>query len=109
MDEFKINIAADFSTKPGARFRHLGEDSGEAFYEEHLLPKYEEAIAAGQKLHIYLDGTRSYPYSFLDESLGKLARVFGLETVVDNIIFHATEKAWVIGYIHKEVWKDEAK
>jgi hypothetical protein len=65
--------------------------------------------SAGQKLHIYLDGARSYPYSFLDESFGKLAREFGLETVEDNIIFHATEKAWVIGYIHKEVWKDETK
>lgn len=107
MENITINIATDFSTKPGARFKSLGEYSGEAFYEELLLPKYTEAKENNTKLLVYLDGVRSYPYSFLDESFGKLARVYGLESVLKTIEFKASEKSWVIDYIHREVWKEK--
>lgn len=107
MEKFKIMIAEDFSQTPGGRWRELGPYSGQAFYEEWLLPKFESAIENNEKLHIYLDGVRSYPYSFLDQSFGELARMKGLELVNRTIVFHADEKEWVIRYLHKEVWKDE--
>lgn len=107
MDEFKIVIARDFSPTPGGRWRELGPFSGQAFYEELLKPKFEEAVASNEKLHIDLDGVRSYPYSFLDQSFGQLARDKGIDMVNKVLVFHASEKEWVIKYLHKEVWKDE--
>lgn len=107
MEEYKIVIAEDFSSTPGGRWERLGQFSGEAFYNNLLLPYFEKAVENSQKLHIYLDGVRSYPYSFLDQSFGELSRVKGLSAVKENIIFHATEKAWVIEYINSNVWKDE--
>lgn len=107
MGKFRIVVAKDFSPTPGGRWRELGPFSGQEFYEVLLLPKFQEALAAKEKLHIDLDGARSYPYSFLDQSFGELARQVGLNQVKKTIIFHAVEKQWVIKYIHKMVWKDE--
>lgn len=107
MDEFKIVIAKDFSTTPGGRWRNLGPFSGQEFYDDVLLPRYEAAVAAEEKLHVYLDGARSYPYSFLDQSFGELARNKGIDIVKKVIVFHAIEKEWVIRYINQEVWKNE--
>jgi len=107
MEEYKIIIAEDFSSTPGGRWESLGPFSGEAFYKQLLLPNFEKAVESGQKLQVYLDGVRSYPYSFLDQSFGELSRVKGLSVVKDNIVFHATEKSWVIEYINSDVWKDE--
>jgi hypothetical protein len=107
MDELKIVIAEDFGLTPGGRWRNLGPYSGQAFYEDLLKPSFDKAVEAGVKLHVYLDGARSYPYSFLDQSFGQLARESGLESVKKVVVFHAVEKEWVIRYLHKEVWKDE--
>lgn len=104
MEEFKIVIAEDFSVKPGGRWKNLGSDSGEEFYETVLLPKYENAVVSGEKLHVYLDGVRSYPYSFLDQSFGELARQKGANDVCSQIIFHAETFNWVIDYIKNEIW-----
>jgi hypothetical protein len=104
MEEFKIIIANDYSVKPGGRWKRLGPDSGEAFYDTVLLPKYESAVEAGEKLHVYLDGVRSYPYSFLDQSFGELARKKGAQEVCSNIVFHGTTFGWVDKYVKDEIW-----
>lgn len=104
MEDFKIVIAEDFSVKPGGRWRDLGSDSGEEFYETVLLPKYENAVSAGEKLHVHLDGVRSYPYSFLDQSFGELGRQKGANEVYSQILFHAVTFNWVIDYIKDEIW-----
>lgn len=67
----KIEIAKDFSTTPGGRFKGMGPDSGEAFRERliKLLRSHPHEI-----IEIYLDGTETYGSSFLDEAFGGLVR-----------------------------------
>ena len=68
MEKYSIRIASEFSDKPGGRGRHLGSNSGQEFYEDILLPRFEQAISDDDKLYVYLDGAKSYPNSFLDQS-----------------------------------------
>lgn len=105
MEEVRIIIATDFTHTPGGRWIKLGPFSGEQFYDDWLLPKYNEAKSHDVKLHLYLDGVRSYPSSFLDQSFGELYRQEGND-VRDRIVFHAEEKAWVIDYIKSEIWNE---
>lgn len=104
MEEFKITIAEDFSSTPGGRWKQLGPNSGEEFYETLLLTKYEDAVKAGEKLHIYLDGAKSYPSSFLDQSFGELGRAKGEKNVDAVICFHTTIFNWVIDYVKNQIW-----
>lgn len=104
MEKFRINIATDFSDKPGGRWKNLGPNSGELFYETILLPKFEEAIGCHEPLYIYLDGVKSYPNSFLDQSFGELGRVKGVNVVCNNIIFKTESFNWIISYIKNEIW-----
>lgn len=99
-----IKIAEQYSKTPGGRWKKLGNYSGEEFYESLLLPKYEEALSDGEKLIIYLDGARSYPNSFLDQSFGELARQKGVEEVRNRIFFKTDNFKWIVEYINKEIW-----
>lgn len=63
-----VKIADDFSKTPGGRYRTDGPFSGEEFREEFLKP----ALNDSQKVTVYLDGTRGYPSSFLDEAFAGL-------------------------------------
>lgn len=108
METIVINIAKEFSTVVGARYRDLGPYSGQAFYEDILEPKFKEAQNEGKKLEIFLDGVRSYSESFLDESFGVLARKYGIDTVKDIIIFRHETKDWTVNYINNNIWVSEA-
>lgn len=44
MKDIIIDIKADFSDSPGARYRKDGPHSGEEFFEVLLKPKFEEAV-----------------------------------------------------------------
>jgi len=103
MENFKIAIATDFNDALGGRSKSLGPYSGEAFYEEVLKNKFEEAIIAGEKLHIYLDGTKGYGSSFLDQSFGELFRKHG-DKVKNNIEFHTRLFDWIVDYIKTDIW-----
>lgn len=105
MEEYSIRIATEFSDKPGGRWRNLSSNSGEAFYEDILLPKFKIAKEEGKKLFIYLDGAKSYPNSFLDQSFGELGRKYGVKTVEDIIIFKTTGFLWTVNYIKTEIWQ----
>ena len=104
MEEFKITIAEDFSNTPGGRWERLGPHSGEEFYNTLLFPRYQEAIKAGKQLHIYLDGVKSYPSSFLDQSFGELGRAEGENNVNSIICFHTSNFEWVIDCIKNQIW-----
>jgi hypothetical protein len=105
MDEFIINIAKDFSPILGGRWTKLGQFSGEQFYNDLLSRKFQDAVSGNQDLHIYLDGTKGYGSSFLDQSFGELARIFGLEKVKKTIVFHTEYSEWVVKYINEEIWQ----
>ena len=69
-----ISIAREFSITPGPRYKSEGDFSGELFRETILLPRFQEALASGSRLHIDLDGAEGYSTSFLEEAFGGLAR-----------------------------------
>lgn len=104
MEKFSINISKDFSDILGGRWIKLGPFSGEEFYNKILKNKFEAALSAEEKLHIYLDGTKGYGSSFLDQSFGELARNFTLKNVRPNIIFHTKYFEWYVDYINEEIW-----
>lgn len=85
-----IDIPRDFSKTPGPRYREQGHGSGQAFREEHLVPTFEAARTAGERLTVRLDGVKyGYPTSFLEEAFGGLARIVGIEVVQQTLIFES--------------------
>jgi hypothetical protein len=70
-----VSVAQDFSRTPGPRLKKQGVFSGEAFRDEILLPKFQEAVQQNQKLIIDLDNTAGYLSSFLEEAFGGLVRL----------------------------------
>lgn len=94
--EHKINIAKDFSRYPGARYYKDGEKSGQEFFDKLLSPKYLEAVQKHQRLIIDLDGTEGYATSFLDEAFRRLAKEYGSDNVLNNIVIISNEEPdWI--------------
>lgn len=93
MGNLVIIIAKDYSRCPGARYESEGDYSGERFRKELLLPRLKDAIKAGVKLEVVLDGSAGYSTSFIEESFGGLIRSDGLtlQEVKDNIIIISEE------------------
>lgn len=106
MEELKIDIATEFNDKLGGRWIKLGPYSGEEFYNNLLLPRFLSAKKQNAKLHIYMDGTKGYGSSFLDQSFGELARKLGTEEVKTRLEFHTNHFAWNVKYIKEEIWSN---
>ena len=104
MEKFAIDIANEFNKRLGGRWINIGPFSGEQFYIEILKKRFQEAFSAGEKLHVYLDGTKGYGSSFLDQSFGELGREFGVEKVKETIVFHTKLFFWHVEYINREIW-----
>lgn len=104
MEKFSINIADDFSPVLGGRWIALGQFSGELFYDKILEPLFKQVIPTEEKLHVYLDGTKGYGSSFLDQSFGELGRKYSIEKVSSKIVFHTKYFAWYAKYIKEEIW-----
>ena len=97
-----LSIANEFSKTPAGRYRHEGPFSGEKFREELLRPRFEEAMMAGVKLYVDLDGGYGYPSSFLEEAFGGLVRIKKSVPIVrDNIVFNSTEEPYVLDDIQR--------
>lgn len=97
-----ILYVKDFSTTPGARYRHLGKASGEEFRDDVLVPAFEK----DKTLIINLDGVRGYGSSFLDEAFAGLVRLNKFSTdeiklLISNI--QSTNQEWLkelTGYVN---------
>lgn len=98
----KIKISKIFSETLGGRYIADGPASGEEFRDKHLRPKFE-SLKKKEKLLIDFDGTYGYPTSFLEEAFGGLARILGVEAVLNKLEFKSDEEPSlieeVIGYI----------
>jgi hypothetical protein len=94
-----LSVAKDFSEIPGPRLRHQGDHSGQEFYEDFLYPRFVNAVRNDSKLTIDLDEVEGYATVFLDESFGKLARVFGSQTVRDHLDFKSEEDPTILSDI----------
>ena len=105
MGNLILNIAKDYSRCPGARYESEGDYSGERFREDFLAPKLKEAIEAGVKLEVILDGSAGYSTSFIEESFGGLIRTNGysLDVLKDKIIIISNEDPTYIDDIY-EYW-----
>ena len=84
-DNLEINIAKDFSSRLGARYKYEGKFSGELFLESLLEPKFLDAFNKKVKLLVYLDGVLGYPSSFVSGSFGKLSDKHGYDKVLSVI------------------------
>ena len=102
-----IIYVKEFSTTPGARYRHLGKASGEEFRDDILVPAFEK----DKGLIVDLDGVRGYGSSFLDEAFAGLVRLgkftsSEIKTMIANI--RTTNSDWkseVEGYVDDEIKK----
>jgi hypothetical protein len=96
----RIKVSEEFTDSPGGRYIGKGEFSGEEFRKTFL----ESAIRDTQeKVTVDLDGTFGYPISFLEEAFGGLARIFGVEIVLERLTFISQEDPLlierIVGYI----------
>jgi len=96
----KIDIALEFTTKPGPRYIEEGEFSGELFRTLHLVPAFDLAVASKEKLVIDLNGTEGYATSFLEEAFGGLARTYGEAKVAAIIEFVCDDDPYLIDEIN---------
>lgn len=91
-----INIAQEFTTKPGPRYIKEGDFSGQQFRNQHLLPAFERALITKSNLIVDLNGTEGYATSFLEEAFGGLARVYDEEKVSTTLIFRCDDDPYLI-------------
>lgn len=102
-----IVYVKEFSTTPGARYRHLGKASGEEFRDDILVPAFEK----DKNLIVDLDGVRGYGSSFLDEAFAGLVRLgkftsSEIKTMIANIrTTNPTWKSEVESYVDDEIKK----
>lgn len=73
MKELTINISKDFSKYIGGREERISQFSGEEFKRDFLEKNYREY----DRIHVELDGVLGYPWDFLDETFGGMARKYG--------------------------------
>ena len=103
----EINIRKDFSPNTGFRTYEDGPKSGQEFFEVLLSPKFNEAIEAGEKLKIILDGGEGYTSSFLNEAFRLLGQKYGAELVWNNLIIVSNEWPKYIQKIKSSVYEME--
>ncbi len=99
MGNFYIEISKDYTKTPGGRFEKDGPNSGEVFRKNLLYPMYVDAIEAGCKLTVNLDGCFGYPSSFIDEAFGGLAKEQKDRTILNNIIIISNDQPGLIDKI----------
>jgi hypothetical protein len=97
-----INIAKDYTTTPGARYKKDGPFSGEEFREKYLEDHFKDSNST-YKVKIILDGTEGYATSFLEEAFGGLARKIksekSSEKSLERLEFISTEDELLIDEI----------
>ena len=94
MSKIEIRIS-DFTRTPGGRYIEDGPFSGEEFRQKKLEPLFEDK-SDNRSITVYLDGTKGYPSSFLEEAFGGLARIFGSEKVRSRIKFLTKEFKYLL-------------
>jgi len=69
----EITIGSDYAAIPGGRYVRYGDFSGEHFRDAVLVPALNEF----DRVLVFLDGTKTYMSSFLEEAFGGLIRERG--------------------------------
>lgn len=105
----QINIAKDFSDTPGGRYISEGENSGEKFRDEILLPRYEYAEQHNEKLKINFDECWGFGTSFLEEAFGGLVRKLKKKGILNRIILVSLEDETIPDNVKKYIKEAEEK
>lgn len=100
-----INIATEFSNKPGARDYKDGKDSGKEFFDILLRPRFIEANNVNGKLKIIMDSTEGYASSFINEAFSLLGNEFGPDLVWNKLIIISNEIPKYIQKVKKGVYE----
>lgn len=103
-----LNVV-NFTKYPGPRLKRHGPYSGEAFYEEMLLPSFTQAVGDDARLVVDLDGTYGYASSFIDEAFTRLLKDFGKEKVEDILGIISVEENYWLGFIQKIIKESKYK
>lgn len=90
-----INVAQDFTSTPGARYKTDGQYSGEEFREKFIEPLFAN-FEDNSEIVIVLDGLVGQPTSFLEESFGGMARIAGVERCLKRFRFVSKEDRLVV-------------
>lgn len=96
---FKIDIANDFSTYPAGRTKADGDNHGEKFRSQLLVPALKRIEAGEAKsVEVLFDGARSYGSSFLEEAFGGLVRIegFSKDFLNEHLKLQANSKTYRI-------------
>ena len=101
MSELLIHIAEQFSDAPGGRCREDGPYSGEEFRDEFLTPAMNNTSIS--KIIINFDESYGYATSFLEEAFGGLARIFGVNEVLNKLVFISNEEPNLIEEVNKYI------
>lgn len=88
-----IYVATDFSTFPAGRYRTDGNFSGEEFRENYLIPALS---IPGCHTHVHLDGTMGYSSSWLQETFGKLAKIFQIEDLKQRLTIYSEQDSSLV-------------
>jgi len=97
-----INIAKDFSTVPSSRYKKDGPFSGQEFRNKFLEPHFKDP-EANYLIKIILDGVEGYATSFLEESFGGLARIYGKERCLERLEFISLEDRLLVKEIKQYI------
>jgi hypothetical protein len=98
-----IRVSEEFTKTPGARYKTDGKYSGEQFLEELLKPRFEVAVESNVNLIVDLDGGYGYATSFLEQSFGGLARLFGVAIVEAIVRIKSDDEPGLISEIAKYI------
>lgn len=109
MPTITLLIANDFSRYPAGRTRRDGENSGERFRDDYLVPALRRAIEQNSNLVVVLDDVYGYSSSFLEESFGGLLRTgkFRPELIERNLRIEARSPVYASAKLDAEKYLAE--
>ena len=104
-----INIAKEYTERPGGRYISEGPYSGEDFREKILLPIFNDALKTGDRITVILDGGYGYAPSFLEEAFGGLVRKTKDKTIESIFTIISDEEPKLIDDIKKYIAEEIGK
>lgn len=94
-----LNVAEEFSPRPGPRTKEEGEFSAEQFLDQVLNGRFDQAVREDAVLLVDLDGGYGYATSFLEGAFGGLARAKGIDLVSSHLEIKSDDEPYLIDSI----------
>lgn len=101
----KIKISKDFSDTPSGRYEKDSPFSGERFYRELLLPRFEHCHMKNKFLTIDFDDCYGFTSVFLEEVFCSLRKLYSADEIFSTIRLISTQDPMLIGIINEIVYR----